>query len=275
MTAPTDRSAPDSGPGSVPTRTVPTQSVPTQSVPRQDGPTRTGPTGGGPDRSGVDRVRLGTTLGVPLVLGVAFAATVGPESLLEAASRPAALGKMLAGLVGWLVLSWFVLPRLIRPTGPRMAAVGVLAVAAAAGMIGPYYLGTTVEDATPVVPAGAPGAPGVPAGPATAGAVVVARGEVAGIGHSGSGAAQLIRLGDGSFVVRFENLSVDNAPDAHVYLVPGAGQESPGGVRLDALKGNRGDQNYRVDAGDVAPGPVTALIWCRAFSVPIGAATLL
>lgn len=239
------------------------RSVPRPPVAPPPGPARA-------DRRGPDRLRLGTTIGVPVVLGAAFAVTVGPESLLEAASRPAALAKMLAGLVGWLVLSWFVLPRLVRRAGPRIAVVSVLALAAASVMILPYYVGETVEDAAPVT---APAAPGAAAG--AAGAVaVVARGQVVGIGHSGSGEAQLIRLGDGSFVVRFENLSVDNAPDAHVHLVPGAGQESPGGVRLDALKGNRGDQNYSVRAADVPPGPVTALIWCRAFSVPIAAATL-
>lgn len=259
----------------------PVPSFPPAGLPPGPGGPTTGDRSAGPR---TDALRLGTTLGVPAVLGLAFVATVGPESLAEAAGRPAALAKMVGGLVAWVVLAWFVLPRLLRPAVPRLAVVVLLALVAAGITLGPYYTGNTVDEAAPVLapaPAGGTtggpgtagtGTPGAPA-PAAAPAVV-ARGEIAGIGHSGSGTAQLIRLADGSFVLRFEDLAVDNAPDAHVYLVPGAGQESPGGVRLDALKGNEGNQNYAVDAADVPPGPTTALIWCRAFSVPIAAATL-
>ncbi len=231
--------------------------------PPSDGP-RTSPR---VDRPRVDRLRVGTTLGVPAVLGAAFAVTVGPESLLEAASRPVAIAKMLAGLVGWLLFSWFLLPRIARRAAPRIGIATVLGLVAAAITILPYYVGTTVEDELP--------GPMATAGDAAPGAnQVLARGDVEGIGHSGSGQALLVRLPDGSMILRFENLSVDNAPDSHVYLVPGADRESPDGARLAKLKGNEGNQNYTIEAGQLPDGPVTALIWCRAFSVPIAAATL-
>jgi hypothetical protein len=220
--------------------------------------------------TGSRRLRLATTFGVPVVLGAGFAATVGPESLLEAASRPAAIAKMLAGLVGWLVFSWFVLPRIARRPGPRIGVATVLALGAAAVLILPYYVGSTVEDELPGATTTANGAPA----PGTATNQVLVQGEIEGIGHSGSGQALLVRLPDGSMLLRFENLSVDNAPDAHVYLVPGADRESPDGARLAKLKGNEGNQNYEIEAGQLPAGPVTALIWCRAFSVPIAAATL-
>ncbi|MCA1823178.1 MAG: DM13 domain-containing protein [Frankia sp.] len=97
----------------------------------------------------------------------------------------------------------------------------------------------------------------------------------AGVDHRASGMAGLVRLADGRIVLRFEDLDVDNAPDMHVYLVRGRDRQKPdGGQYLGKLKANRGDQNYNV-RGDVdRTGDVTALIWCRAFAVPIANATL-
>jgi hypothetical protein len=60
-----------------------------------------------------------------------------------------------------------------------------------------------------------------------------------------------------------------------VYVVPGVDRESPGdGTHLDALRGNQGTQYYAVpgDVVDVGPG-WTVLVWCRAFGVPVAAAT--
>jgi hypothetical protein len=60
-----------------------------------------------------------------------------------------------------------------------------------------------------------------------------------------------------------------------VHLDPGADQQDPGGgVRLDNLRGNRGSQNYDVPAGTDVQTPVTVLVWCRAFPVPVAAATI-
>nr|MDT0665613.1 DM13 domain-containing protein [Micromonospora sp. DSM 115978] len=70
-------------------------------------------------------------------------------------------------------------------------------------------------------------------------------------------------------------LDVEPGPDYFVELVPGADRRSPdGGVRLDALKGNLGNQNYPVSADVQVTTPTTVLIWCRAFAVPIGNATI-
>lgn len=40
------------------------------------------------------------------------------------------------------------------------------------------------------------------------------------------------------------------------------------------LKGTSGDQNYSVAREVVLAGPVTVLIWCRAFAAPVAAATV-
>jgi hypothetical protein len=183
----------------------------------------------------------------------------------------------------------------VRDVAPDLAAVAP--VAAAAAVPGPSVsrsaAGATPSGATPSVgtpsggapvkrtsraPAGTPtaAASAPPAPPAPAAPVRLGTGRVAGINHKGAGSATLIRLADGSHVVRFEGLDVDNAPDMRVWLVRGGDREKTrDGVDLGKLKGNKGDQNYAAPAGTaVAPGEWTVLIWCRAFAVPIANATL-
>ena len=63
---------------------------------------------------------------------------------------------------------------------------------------------------------------------------------------------------------------VDNGPDLRLYLVAGPARDE-GEVRdyvdLGALKGNRGDQQYRLPAGVDLERYPTVVVWCRAFSV--------
>jgi electron transfer DM13 len=47
-----------------------------------------------------------------------------------------------------------------------------------------------------------------------------------------------------------------------------------GYVDLGALKGNRGDQNYRVPAGTDIARFHSVVIWCRRFTVGFGVAPL-
>jgi hypothetical protein len=60
-----------------------------------------------------------------------------------------------------------------------------------------------------------------------------------------------------------------------VRLVPGDSQDggAAGAVDLGALKGNRGNQQYRIP-GDVRVAGNSVVIWCRAFSAPFGSARL-
>jgi hypothetical protein len=139
----------------------------------------------------------------------------------------------------------------------------------------PGAVSTTVAAAAaPTVvgaaPASTPATTVAPAGP-----VLLAVGDLAGIGHRASGSAALYRLVDGSHIVRLEDIDIQNGPDYFVHLVPGADRESPGdGHDLGALKGNQGSQNYEIPAEvDISGGPFTVLVWCRAFSVPVANAT--
>jgi len=95
------------------------------------------------------------------------------------------------------------------------------------------------------------------------------------LAHPTTGTARIVARDDGSRVVTFTGFETDPGPDLFVYAVPGAtpGEDVDGGTRLGALKGNVGDQQYLLPAGS-PDGPLTIVVWCRAFSVSFGAATL-
>jgi len=98
---------------------------------------------------------------------------------------------------------------------------------------------------------------------------------LAGIDHAATGRVVLLQTGHGRHVVRLEALEVEPGPDYHVYLAPGPDRRSPeGATHLGRLRGNRGSQNYPVPSVVAADVPVTVLIWCRAFAVPVAAATI-
>lgn len=114
--------------------------------------------------------------------------------------------------------------------------------------------------------------------PAPSGPVELAAAQFAGIDHDAAGVARLIQLEDGSLLIRFEQFSVEPGPDYDVYVVSGTNVSVPdGATRLGDLKGTNGDQNYEVPAGVIPEGgasPVTVLIWCEVFAVPVANATL-
>jgi hypothetical protein len=108
---------------------------------------------------------------------------------------------------------------------------------------------------------------------------IVAGGTFRSYEHSTSGRARILRLSDGSRYLRLDRFSTSNGPDVHVYLsaAPAGG---PGDafdddyVELGELKGNIGDQNYLIP-NDVDVGHfLSAVIWCKRFSVAFGAAAL-
>ncbi|MDQ3735615.1 MAG: DM13 domain-containing protein [Actinomycetota bacterium] len=114
--------------------------------------------------------------------------------------------------------------------------------------------------------------------PSPAGPIELSNGAFVGIDHAAAGTARLIELADGSLLVRFEQFSVEAGPDYNVYVIAGADVAVPdSGTLLGDLKGTEGDQNYEIPAGalpDAGSGPVTVLIWCEIFAVPVANATL-
>ncbi|MGY1580973.1 DM13 domain-containing protein [Streptomyces sp. MN13] len=137
--------------------------------------------------------------------------------------------------------------------------------------------GTTTASKPPTGPP-SPGAPSAPAAPTT-----VADGDLISHEHTTSGTVKLVRLADGSHVVRLENLDTSNGPDLRVWLTDAPVKEGRAGwhvfddgthVSLGKLKGNKGSQNYPVPE-DIDPSRYRSVtIWCDRFDVSFGAAEL-
>lgn len=179
-------------------------------------------------------------------------------------------------------------------TGPLVIAVLVVAVGGAG--FGLYWFqpwklwqDETVQEALPGVaetsasPGEAPSEePSEPASPA-AGPQTLASGELISHEHATSGTVKLVRLADGSHVVRLENLNTSNGPDLRVWLTDAPVKQGKAGwhvfddgkyVSLGKLKGNKGSQNY-VLPGDADPSSFSSVsIWCDRFDVSFGAAEL-
>ena len=135
------------------------------------------------------------------------------------------------------------------------------------------FRGKEVQDELVTPPPEVTAAPGgsEPLRRDASGPELLGRGRLRGIGHTASGRAELVDTGDG-VIVQLRDFKVQPGPDYRLYLANG---ESPdGGRELGALKGTSGNQRYDVERRGDARRYKTVLIWCRAFSVPVAAATL-
>lgn len=107
---------------------------------------------------------------------------------------------------------------------------------------------------------------------------VLLAGEFQSRSHPTSGEARIVT--DGSRrVLRLDDLRTDNGPDLNVYLTsapPDAGVSEIAAdfVDLGDLKGNIGDQNYRIGEDVDLERYDTVVIWCVRFSVAFGTAAL-
>ena len=117
-------------------------------------------------------------------------------------------------------------------------------------------------------------------GQVTAGPAALAKGNFKSLAHETKGLATIYQLADGKRVLRFADFETSNGPDVQVYLVAAADAKDnatvtqAGFVRVAALKGNVGDQNYDLPA-DVDLDKYRAVtIWCRRFGVNFGTAPL-
>jgi hypothetical protein len=185
-----------------------------------------------------------------------------------------------------LTTAWFVLSGVAcvviaaRAPAFRLPVLGTYLVVAAAigGYLGLATLRDRVVDETVVV--------GVPqrdiVTTSRGGArrprpanVELARGRFRSGEHETTGVASVVRLADGRRFLTLTAFATSPGPDLRVRLVPAGSTDggAPGAVDLGALKGNRGDQQYRIPGEVRAPGR-TVVIWCRAFSVAFGHARL-
>jgi Electron transfer DM13 len=161
-----------------------------------------------------------------------------------------------------------------------LLGAGLVLVVAAALVFEPWKLFVNQE-----VDEAAPGAaPAAAAGPAPAsGPAVLARGTLISHEHESSGTVAVLRLPDGSRVLRLENLHTSNGPKLQVWLADAPVLPGKDGwyvfgegrhVDLGALKGNIGSSNYPIPADvDLAALP-SVTIWCDRFNVSFAAAAL-
>ena len=178
----------------------------------------------------------------------------------------------------WFLLSGavcLVIARHVRPLRVAVLATYVLT----AGAVGAYLAATTLQDRVVdeqvVTAAPAPAAPPARGMEAPARAVELASGRFRSHEHATSGRAAVVRLADGRRFLTLTSFATSAGPDLRVRLVPGGSFDggADGAVDVGALKGNRGDQQYRLPAGTRLEGR-NVVIWCRAFSAPFGSAPL-
>jgi hypothetical protein len=185
------------------------------------------------------------------------------------------------GLVGLACLALFLRRREMWP------ALAAFAVTAAVTGI---YLGaeTFIDDKVDedVVTAQGPGAvrgaegardQGSRQRPVRPANILLSRGRFESLEHETTGVAQVIEVPGGRRMVTLTRFETDNGPDLRVYLsTADANQDSAGEdyVDLGGLKGNVGDQQYEIPGGADLQRLTKVVVWCRAFSVGFGAASL-
>jgi hypothetical protein len=112
---------------------------------------------------------------------------------------------------------------------------------------------------------------------------VIAEGAFVTHEHDTSGTARMVRNPDGSHQLELVGLDTSDGPDLRVWLSDQKVLDGVAGWRvfddgkyaeLGKLKGNHGNQVYRLDPG-VDPAAFRSVsIWCKRFAVSFGAATL-
>ena len=184
------------------------------------------------------------------------------------------------GLVGLGCLALF---RRRREMWPALASFAVTAVVAGAYLGAETFIDETVDEDVVTAQAstgaerGANGTAPEASGAAPEANALLSRGRFQSLEHETDGVAQLIELPGGRRVLTLTDFETDNGPDLRVYLsTADARTDSPGDdfVDLGGLKGNVGDQQYEVPRGTERARLTKVVVWCRAFSVGFGAATL-
>lgn len=165
-----------------------------------------------------------------------------------------------------------------------LALGGLLVVASGIFWFQPHklFLEEEVDEALPMVQLGGAESDGEEeraSEPEAAPPQTLLEGEFRRLEHPTSGTAKVIELSDGRRYLRFDGLDTSNGPDLRVYLseIPASDDWFAYGERfvdLGGLKGNRGNQNYEIPNDVDLDRYVSAVIWCRRFTVGFGVAPL-
>jgi hypothetical protein len=186
------------------------------------------------------------------------------------------------------------LQRMIRANRILAVVAGVVVlsrVVVGAALFQPWriFTSSSVYEALPAAPAPASAqapasasaqAPVTPP-PATPEALVVlGSGTFQSQEHETTGTARLVRLDDGSHLLRLEDLASSDGPDVKVWLssLPAGGDwfkyRSGRYVDLGAVKATHGNHNYLLPPGTDITGLTSVVLWCDRFSVAFGSAPL-
>jgi type IV pilus biogenesis protein CpaD/CtpE len=117
---------------------------------------------------------------------------------------------------------------------------------------------------------------------AQAAEVILAKGDFANAEAPTSGTAQLVKKADGKVYVQLKNFKVEAAPDLYVWLYEGSsvkkGDSPTVGkgkyVEVAKLAGLSGNFEYAVPANTDLAAYKSVVIWCKQFTVAMGAAPL-
>lgn len=90
--------------------------------------------------------------------------------------------------------------------------------------------------------------------------------------HNAEGKAKILRLSDGSQILRLEVFRSTNGPDVHLYLA--IDTLASDFIDLGRLKANIGNQNYQIPVDTDFYKYKYVLIWCQPFSGWFGSAQL-
>lgn len=161
-------------------------------------------------------------------------------------------------------------PLLRRPFVRVLLGIVAILVVSALALLEPWtlWIDKTVNEP---IPAGA------------AAPTELARGELIRHEHATTGTARILRLADGSRVLRLENLDTSSGPDLKVLLAEAAVIPGRDGwhvfddgrhLNLGALKGNKGNQSYLLPRDADLADYRSVSVWCDRFNVSFGAATL-
>ncbi len=124
-------------------------------------------------------------------------------------------------------------------------------------------------------------APLTPLAPMTGDPAKIASGTFHGVAHDAKGEAAIYQLSDGKRLLRFSGFETSNGPDVQVYLVAADDAKDndtvkkAGFVRIAALKGTTGDQNYELPADLDLNKYKAVTIWCKRFGVNFATAPLI
>ena len=139
----------------------------------------------------------------------------------------------------------------------------------------PTAAGSAGASAPPTLEPAKQPSPAAPAAP-----VILGSGTFQSQEHETTGTARLVKLPDGSHLLRLEDLASSDGPDVKVWL---SSLEAGGDwfkyrsgryVDLGPIKATHGNHNYVLPAGTDIAGLTSVVLWCDRFSVAFGSAPL-